>query len=165
MDDTKSETEVKRVLSGFAPVWQRVTGAASPQKAPSERGEAVNLRRFIRRESQAAACDRRLYGAFRGAGFLGAHAKNAEMRARRLAAELFILTGERTTIRDACPPVRDKLIALKNAMERDAAAAEEYRRQISQTSDPQLRALYRSYADERNAAAARKRALIQRMFY
>ena len=166
MDETKKDAEVKRALSGFAPVWQRVTGAASPPDGAPAQKEADDgpLRRFIRCEAEAAACDRRLYSAFRGAGALGTHVKNADRRARRLAAELFILTGQRSSVRVSCPPFRDRLTALKDAMDRDGGEAESYRTEAQRTLDPQLRELYRTYADERAAAAAQKRALIRRMF-
>lgn len=160
MDILKNDAEVRRVLAGFAPVWQRVSGS----EPMPERKEDDTLRRFIRDEAKAAACDARLCGCFRGAGFLCFHANGASRRARRLAAELFLLTGERADRRDACEPVRDALLSLKTAMDRDTAAAREYENAASRTGDARLAALYRSYAAERAAAAEQKRGFILRIF-
>ena len=170
------QNDVKRVLSGFSPVWERVTGsgqkapaaAPMPDEAPPKipGGYPHTTVDLMQREARDAACLRRLYGRFgnRNASILKKHSQQAARRFRRLAAEHFVRSGERRSFPDSCRPKGSRLDALRLAMERDLEAAEHYRHAAADTDDPEMRQLYAAFERERRKEAAEKRSIIRRLF-
>jgi len=159
------ENEIRRTMSGFTGVWQRVTGnSEEAPEGPIHRG--ADLKELLRQERMSALSDARLAQKMRGSSraVLLRHASAARRRGRRLRAEYFIQEGicDRSEERKADP--NEVLPALRRAYQRDLDAARDYRSAALHTDSKELKALYQRFGEEREQAAREKRAIIVASF-
>ncbi|MCD8088768.1 MAG: hypothetical protein LUE22_09370 [Oscillospiraceae bacterium] len=158
------DQSIQESLAGFETLWQRVRGTERPDKQVKESAPIPRFREerametFIQAELRAAAFDKALARMFqsKGRAVLLAQAEDAGRRARRLRAEYFIQTGVSYTPGKNCPPVGDKLAALRAALLREERLTQDYTQAAGQTAAPVLQALY---ADLANGSAAHAQAL------
>ncbi len=171
--------QVKKVLAGFEPVWQRVTKGEpepppfppphgrppGPVPPPPQRGPEETLTELLRAEERAAVCGRQLAARFSGPAraMLLRHAAAARARARALTAERFLMTGDRRAAREPCPRTRDRAAALRTACAQDRALEHDYRAAAARCPDSALRKLYENAAKELAAEYDQKRALLRRI--
>lgn len=165
-----SEPQTARIrdtLSGFGPVWQRVTGTETPREPPPPppppRDDPETLRQLLQAERQAAICGQRLARLFRGRmrTRLLAQAGAARERARTLRAELFLRSGERQAPPTRCPAPHDRLSALREAIDADRKAARDYTAAAGKSGDAELARLYGDFAARREADAKQKREILR----
>ena len=151
-------------LEGFSEVWSRVHGSAETDVEPRP-GPGASLRDMAAEAERAADYDRTLAGRFRGDGrtLLLRHACQAEIRAKRLRAEVFLADGTQPLRGESCPCAGNRLVALRSSMLRDESASRAYAA-AARRVDGELRTVLTAYADETKTAAEEKRRLIRRCF-
>ncbi len=145
--------------SGFASVWNRVTGSAPPEDA------AIRLRRWIRDEAQGV----RAYEALlRMVAVKTAHEtirqilSDERMHLKRLQTMYYLHTGDICLPEVSEEPKPNSLLqGLRSQYARELSQAESLGRAGSGGSD--LEALFSELAEDKRKIAARLRGLVERL--
>ena len=161
----------------FRRVWQRVQGAPQPgdflapdgieqrplPPAPPEpeRPPREEAERFLRSAMDETVCRARELSRWPS---LQGLARRSEEQRRRLAAALFLLTGERYRPRPHCPPGANSLTAAARSLYHQFRTAERaYQQAAQRTEEPSLRALFHELAGECAICREQLRRLVEQI--